>query len=188
MGKRLTYCPSYVIADYERRNFSISQCTWAPNAQQHVVPINSLTESPPPPSPKAHKLSGGAIAGIIIGSITGFLALSLLAYFFIWRKLFRKHAHTPSKDDESKGEVDSSDASSPKMPEMTGNNKQPKHEIDGSPHLGLELDGKRLPGHELGGSKVEHELNGTKTEHELESGQVGAAEMPAREGPAAEMP
>ena len=111
-----------------------------------------------------------------------------MAYFLIRKALLRKRAHDSSKDDDSKGESASSDANSPKMLEMAGENKHPEHEIDGKPRLGQELDGKGLPGYELGGSKIEYELVGSRAERELESGQNGAAEMAAREASAAELP
>ena len=189
-GNKLTCFSSYIIADYERRNFSVSQCTWVANTPQHILPIHSLTEAAPTPSPssKPRKLSSGAVAGISVGSVVVIVALSLMAYFLIRKALLRKRAHDSSKDDDSKGESALSDTNSPNMPEMAGDKKHAEHEIDGEPRLGQELDSKGLPGYELGGSKTEYELVGSRAERELESGQNGAAEMAAREASAAELP
>ena len=75
---------AYLIADYDRQNFSISQNTWDTEAKEHIVTIhppsaNDTSNSTTPLTPASshhHPISGGAIAGI---AIAGLLALAILA-------------------------------------------------------------------------------------------------------------
>ncbi|KAL8822465.1 MAG: hypothetical protein Q9191_006802 [Dirinaria sp. TL-2023a] len=169
----------YVIADYERRNFSVSQCTWDANAQQHILPIKSLAAGGH--SSHSHKLSGGAIAGVVIGSIIGLSALALLGFFSY--KRFRKHGD--DSQDDGQAELDAGE----KLPPELKGDKYVGPEIDGKRLFAPEADGKSLPAYELGGTKAGHELDsGANVGHELDSGQTGAAEMPAGRTPVAELP
>ncbi|KAE8454657.1 hypothetical protein EG329_000280 [Mollisiaceae sp. DMI_Dod_QoI] len=71
---------AYLTADYERRNFSISQCAWDAGAEENIVAIQPLYTG----SSSGSTLSTGAIIAI---SICGFLVLVLIsvAYLF-WRR------------------------------------------------------------------------------------------------------
>jgi hypothetical protein len=57
---------SYLITDYERRTFKVSQCTWNASASQNIKMISPLSTGS---STKSHirALSTGAIAGISVG-------------------------------------------------------------------------------------------------------------------------
>ncbi|KAL1297252.1 hypothetical protein AAFC00_004811 [Neodothiora populina] len=78
---------AYVIADYERRNFTVAPCAWEEN------PIADIKTILSPDSEAAQSgdsnsgggISGGAIAGIVIGVIGG-LALVAAAIWFFMRK------------------------------------------------------------------------------------------------------
>jgi hypothetical protein len=84
---------AYLTVDYERGNFSVSQCTWDIDAEQDIATIDSLadssdspdsgnrTDTPPPETSDDSNLSTGAIAGIIVGSLIG---LTLLAVAIWW--------------------------------------------------------------------------------------------------------
>jgi hypothetical protein len=101
----------YVIADYERRNFSISQCKWDATASQNIVailqPSSSLSNNttnpaststhPPPIAPIAGAAGGGAV-----------ILVSLLVLFFILRRKKRAKAanSTPLDDAILKPELD----------------------------------------------------------------------------------
>lgn len=152
----------YLIADYERRNFSMSQCSWEAGAQQHIIAITSPLDSAP-----AHHLTKGQIAGTTIGSIAGLVILVLL----LFRINFRRRA-LPSVVDTGKPELEASDRVAQEKVDLK------PQEIDGQEHLGNEIDGTGLPGHEIDGHLYHgHELEGTGQSYEL----------PALESPATEM-
>lgn len=166
-----------MIADYERRNFSVSQCTWNADTSQRIVPIRSPSESSISPAVASHhrSLTGGAVAGVAIGAAFGLAILSFLVYTLIRKRFFAKSSPT-FKDDE----VDSSHSSIEK-PELPGSGNLIGHEIDGM-HVraGTEIDSKQL---------TTHELEDYEIKHELDDGQHGGAkEMSAREATAAELP
>lgn len=170
-----------MTADYERRTFTVSQCNWDPNAQQNIATIKSLAEQETPTRTESRHISGGTIAGIVIGSILGLAVLVGLALF-----LYRRYATRHGRIDEFEKPELNSDRALP--PELTGN-KHIAHEVDGKQYLGAEMDSKRLPGLEIDGKpSLGHELVGNaKMGHELDSGQHGSAEMPAST-PASELP
>ena len=174
---RTFFQEAYVIVDYERQNFSISQCSWDPIAQQHILPIKTLAAEDQKDS-TSHKLSGGTIAGVVIGVIAGLALLGVLG-FFGYKRFFQKSA---GANEEGKAEPESN---SSLVHELKGD-QQIKQELEGKQggH-----DGKPLLGYGPLGFKPTNELDGgVKAGHELDSGQAGAGEMPAREPPAAELP
>jgi hypothetical protein len=73
---RTFFQEAYVIADYERQNFSVSQCNWDAKAVQNIVTITS-------PSSPSKKLSTGAIAGIAVGGAAVIIGLVLLYFFWL---------------------------------------------------------------------------------------------------------
>ncbi|KAF2806460.1 acid protease [Mytilinidion resinicola] len=86
---------AYLIADYERFNFSVHPCKWEPNAKSSIVAIRSVNDTTENPSntttPTGNKggshsssLGGGTIAGIVIGAITG--AAILGAGWYLMRR------------------------------------------------------------------------------------------------------
>ena len=184
---RTFFQEAYVTADYERRTFTVSQCTWNPGAQQSITAISAVSApstSPTSPPPKPKHLSGGAIAGIVVGSIVVVAALAALGYFLYKRRFAPR---PQEKDGPDKPEVNSN--GQVKYSELVGD-KVVGQELDGKHHPGQEIDGVQSPGHELSSNtKVGHELAGDpKLDHELDSGQHGSAELPAREEPRAELP
>lgn len=89
---------TYLLADYEMGNFSISQADFS-GKPANIMTINhaTMTTTPrqnPAKNPTSSGLGKGAIAGIAVGaSVAVILLLSLLFFFF--RK--RKNADTTSK-------------------------------------------------------------------------------------------
>ncbi len=78
--------------DYERTNFSIAQCVFDETAEQRIVMIpsktdasNGTTSSPEMPPPSRSPLSGGTIAGIVIGVVLTILLVLISAFFLIRR-------------------------------------------------------------------------------------------------------
>jgi hypothetical protein len=94
-----------LTVDYERGNFSVSQCTWQDGAAPQIESILSSSYeagSLPSPSPTAKsttnskKIAPGAIAGIVIGALVVVGAvLGLIYYFFVYR---RKHSKPATEE------------------------------------------------------------------------------------------
>ncbi|RFU31440.1 hypothetical protein B7463_g4876, partial [Scytalidium lignicola] len=102
---------AYLTVDYERRNFTVSQCAWDAGATSHIVPIESIDFVPPSPSNSAatanptsssssskHGISSGAIAGIVIGVVAAF-SIAGLAFFFLRRKRKTDEGIQPMPED-----------------------------------------------------------------------------------------
>jgi hypothetical protein len=83
---------AYVIADYERSNFSVhqtlfpSETSTSPNILPILAPGTNTSTPPSSSSQPASKLGAGAIAGIVIGAIAGIALLALLAFFYLRRR------------------------------------------------------------------------------------------------------
>lgn len=144
----LTCCSyRYMTVDYERKSFSISQCTWNSGAQAHVVSITRPGANAGP-TPKPGGLSGGAIAGIVIGAIAA-LVIAVLAGVVVWRRRQRsKQAATSEKPVGDHKQTPSAELDSAFTDPygMFG-----KRGDDGHPHS-PELDTTVHKGHELAGS------------------------------------
>lgn len=85
---RTFFQEAYVIADYERRNFSISQALFNERLEADLVPVYPIAGAP-------KELPIGAIAG---GAGAGVAVIALiLAYFFWWKP--RQRRRKPSELD-----------------------------------------------------------------------------------------
>ena len=155
----------YLTADYERHNFSVSQCSWIADSKQSIVAI------PPLPSIDATmpNLTIGAIAGGVIG---GAVVLVLIAVFTyrIWSRI--RQAKIGRTRPSSPGpEVDAVEEAKFELPSK--GDQSGEHELDAR--------FTAFPGHEIGSNPYPGA--------ELESqGGWPVYEMPAREEPASEMP
>ena len=116
---------SFLTVDYERNNFSISQCVFPADRPSHIVAIPSInstktttgtgsgtgtdtgtTSSSPPSSSSttitithqpSHSLPTSAIAGIAIAMVALAILLASIAYFLIIRKRKRKQKAMPKE-------------------------------------------------------------------------------------------
>lgn len=89
---RVFFQEAYVIADYDRGTFTVSQCDWTPAPRTEIVPIlpevrnvttgSGGTETPGEPS----KTPVGAIAGGVAGGAIALIAAGLLFWFLRRRK------------------------------------------------------------------------------------------------------
>lgn len=96
---------AYLIADFERNNFTVAQANFTtPMPSAHVQAISqpsatsssTATSTPTPPS----GISGGAIAGIVIGVIVVLALVALGALFYIRRRKKRGSA-VPTTDPDT---------------------------------------------------------------------------------------
>lgn len=137
--------PRYLIADYERRNFSVSQCSWDPGAQENIVAIESPAKSEASGKPIAGTsttaLTSGRIAGIVVGSTVGLLLVLFLA-FVGKRKL------TGKLNAEIHGMTELAANNAPCLPEAETPNAK-MQELDGGSNVKSEIDGRRYLGAEL---------------------------------------
>jgi hypothetical protein len=78
------------MADYDRRNFSISPCKWVADAPQEIIPIyppsHQTTSQLSPPTSSPNALSVGAITGIAIAASIVVIILAVSAYYFLFLK------------------------------------------------------------------------------------------------------
>ncbi|KAK4860998.1 hypothetical protein LT330_004729 [Penicillium expansum] len=92
---------AYLSADYERRVFNVSQCTWNEGAEESIVTIlassaTTTSESTKSPtsssssdsdtSSSGSSLSTGAIVGIVIGAVAAITLIALGVFFFLRRR------------------------------------------------------------------------------------------------------
>ena len=132
------------MADYERRNFSVSQCSWNAEAQQEIIAITSPSEAilvSRTESAKHGGLSSGQIAGTIIAGLAGSLILLAIILKVKWTKIFQGSIETKML------ELEASENSGM----VIDVRNQQEHELDGYRYPGHEIDGQKLPRHELEG-------------------------------------
>ncbi|RDL35259.1 uncharacterized protein BP5553_07190 [Venustampulla echinocandica] len=82
---RTFFQEAYVIADFERNNFSISQCNWTSGQNQSIVAILPPSNSTTTSNDAKHGLATGAIAGVAAGGAVVALIAGLLLYRFCYK-------------------------------------------------------------------------------------------------------
>ncbi|KAI0426730.1 aspartic peptidase domain-containing protein [Xylaria sp. FL1042] len=93
---------AYLTADYERRVFNVSACSWVEGAEENIVTIpskDSGTDGSSSSSGNSH-LSGGAIAGIVIGAVIAAILIAAAIIYLIRRQRKKKSfaAQEPAPD------------------------------------------------------------------------------------------
>lgn len=143
---------AYVIADYERRNFSVSQARYpSTSISRNLVAILPTDLARTTQHAASSGLSAGAIAGIVVGAI---VILTLVGYaVYIVYKRRHKYQQTPSQDDPATGfekaELDAAEAQrdardTKNMVEVEGTENE-RHEVDGSGSTVAEVHGQTDP-------------------------------------------
>lgn len=188
---------AYLIADYERRNFTIAPCTWVQNAQAQIRTILSPNTSISNSSNSGSSFSAGAIAGTVIGIVV-VIALVGLAIFFMRRKKQAKKQRAAELEGASKSQGDNATSaetkpfiSAPIGGELGGNENE-IHEIQDSANTApKELDSpyRTDPG-KVGYGELPGTAQGTQEEyygkvpwghHEIEGNNTHVYEMPGSE-------
>ncbi|KAK3068270.1 hypothetical protein LTR53_014299 [Teratosphaeriaceae sp. CCFEE 6253] len=97
---------AYLIADFDRNNFTVAQTSFTNMDSQHLVAIDKYVPPPttststtPSATPKAHGIGTGVIVGAVIAAIAGVTFVVLGVWFFI-RRNKRKHQPLPTSDPE----------------------------------------------------------------------------------------
>jgi hypothetical protein len=174
---------AYLTVDYERGNFSVSQCTWVDGAASVIVPILSksaaavttgvASASSTAISTPSSGISGGAIAGVVIAIVA---VLALLAGALFWwlrrRRLQAAQAAAPTAEEETSLQPmtvvaagaqdldhDKSDARTLEQLSQTHAELPPESQI-----YQLNADGKLWDSHELSGSSITPEIEGRNVE------------------------
>lgn len=108
---------AYIIADYDRSNFSVSQALF-PNGSnnQHIVAIHRPGEDLPVLLKKGHH--GGAIAGIAIAVVVSLAGISVFAYWWRRKQRVRKatEMNTQRMEDEEYRKAELADSGKSEMP------------------------------------------------------------------------
>ena len=168
---------AYLMVDYERSKFSVSQYNFTENAPQQIFAITlpNATSSTAPStsnSQSTHGLSSGAIAGIVIAIVAVILMIAI-AYYVLRRRRKRTAYEAAEMDgsEETKDAVDNNDAAAAQ-----------------SKHL-PELETQQLPIAQLNGSEITRpsEMEGGIAAEEMEGRKTMVHEMPGHEIPVPEL-
>lgn len=182
-----TYIDRYLIVNYEQSNFSVSQNSWAPNAPSQIISIpaksNATTSKITKITTPSHKISTGAIIGIIV-AVVALIVVAAIAVFYLFkhRRKRRKVAKEEMDGDEmtpfQKAEMDGTPAGKGPFADPPYGHKFGE-EMEGSkPDLGEDM----RKGSEMEGSNPDLTM-ATKLKAEME-GDAGAmrAEAPGSGG------
>ena len=184
---------SYLIADYERQNFSISQAAFVDGAQELILPIYPVGYTPPgsssgsassssAPPPTKSSIPTGAIVGIAVAGAL-ILLLAIFLFFAYRNRKFPFHNLPPPVElpaDES-AELDEGKAGGVggmEPPKYGENSELPagadghyaadgKYEMAAREGSAAELKGTSYAPNEMMGSQPANEMQGTPVFTEL---------------------
>ncbi|TVY52547.1 Candidapepsin-8 [Lachnellula cervina] len=181
---------AYLMADYDRSEFTIAPCVWPSTFKSDIMPIlppsadNTKTNVTLTGTQKHSNTPVGAIVGGVVAGVSLMVGATLLFYFFIYR---RRHMTSDSSPDPTTGpsayaavgqgdpsQVDPTKDKSELYGHCNDTELDSAHERE---KRNAELAGKPILGSELPSSQP--------VGSELESPQI--FEMPAREPVAKEM-
>ncbi|RDW74958.1 hypothetical protein BP6252_06100 [Coleophoma cylindrospora] len=109
---------AYVTTHYNSRTFNVSQCIFSDSASEKIVALpatlptaastatSSSSSAPRPTGTSGHKLSAGAIAGIVIGAVLAALAIIGAIALFCLRRRRSSQAAENSRPRTPVAEID----------------------------------------------------------------------------------
>ncbi|CAD0109001.1 unnamed protein product [Aureobasidium uvarum] len=153
---------AYVVADYERRNFTVAPCVWEQNSASEIRTIFS-PDSKFSFGGKSSGISGGAIAGIVIGVLAIIAILAGALWFMRRKKQQKKYA---AVELEAKSLAAAQTPSGPSSP------------MKEDPHAGVNTP----TGGELDGSRQVHEIAGPSKPNAAEMDAPWRGELDAAGG------
>ena len=120
---------AYLTVDWERQNFSISECLFSQNMQQDLVAIQSLTATT-----KSGGSSTGKTVGIAVGVVVAVLIIVAAIGAYLWRK--HKAKLESEKEEAEKTKMLEEDVSNQQRqgfkPELGVDNEHSRFEMQGS--------------------------------------------------------
>lgn len=181
-GLLLKLSNRYLIVDYERQNFSLSQSAFIENTKQNLIPIpplgndTSVINRTPQQPPASSKLSGGVLTGIIVAILTLIILVSGSIIFLIRR---RKANLAKFKQEETSFEKPELDAQTkPVISELYNpHGEADSREINKNVELDATMEIRTAA--EVEGSRGGVEMEGSRGGVELESSVPAAAELDA---------
>ncbi|KAK6501214.1 hypothetical protein TWF481_009058 [Arthrobotrys musiformis] len=136
---RVFFQEAYVIADYERKNFSVSQCSWDASLEKDIQVIFPLQNGQIPHSDNpAARLHPGALAGIAIGVFSGFIIAAYFIFrYFVKPKMVqngtsRSGPSTDSCEDDKRGEFDDIPPPTPYQAHLWASNEDAASDVSGA--------------------------------------------------------
>ncbi|QIW95932.1 hypothetical protein AMS68_001450 [Peltaster fructicola] len=196
---------AYLIADYDRSNFTVAPCTWnqsqlsSPSIKSVLSPnltaqVNAQqSSSSAQTSQTSQGISSGAIAGIVVGVVVLVLAVVAGVFFFMRRR--KTHAELvelsekgdgaanakttgPINELGDEGQVGELDAPFLTKPQEM----ESPYKFDPSRNGYMEMEGEHYgtgkhDAHEMAGTLASHEMDGARPIYEMHGSDV--FEMPA---------
>lgn len=170
--------------DYERSIFRVQQALWQQDASQNLTSILSIDASTPTrsdtPASSSHKLSTGAVVGIVVGAIVLCLLIAGAAIWYFLRK--RKREKRKKITPESTIHDEQAEAGDSSKPTELGGDAKGPAEFPGDGNY--YSSDKKLGGAEVEGSPAPSnraEVQGTPGGVEME-GSRGGVEMEGSRG------
>ena len=120
---------AYLTVDWERQNFSISECLFSQNMQQNFVAIQSPTTTT-----KSGGSSTGKTVGIAVGVVVAVLVIVAAIGAYLWRK--HKAKLESEKEQAEKARMLEDEMNNNRQhgfkPELGAGNEHSRHEMQGS--------------------------------------------------------
>lgn len=114
---------AYLIADYQRSNFTVAPCAWVQSqvTTSNITPILSPNETAPESHTSGVGISSGALAGVVIGIVVVVAILGVILFLFRRRRRSEKRRLAELEAKESGGAAeDSSDINNENKPFISG--------------------------------------------------------------------